>query len=90
MPPLELTRVTRDSASLADLRARVGLSRTEMSELLGVHRTMWARIEMGERSLRPELCRRWPAPSRVSEDEVGGHLSAAGADERAHTPSRQS
>jgi transcriptional regulator with XRE-family HTH domain len=49
--PLELTTVTRSSATLADLRARAGVSKTDLAARLGMHRTMWDRVERGERRL---------------------------------------
>ncbi len=67
---LELTTATRDTATIADLRARVGLSRTDLAGLLGIHRTMWARIELGNRRLRPELMSEVARVLEVSEDEV--------------------
>lgn len=51
--PLELTTVTRATATLADLRARAGVSMTDLADRLGMHRTMWDRIERGERGLSP-------------------------------------
>lgn len=68
--PLELTTATRATATIADLRARVGLSRTDLAELLDIHRTMWARIEQGSRRLRPELVSEVAGALEVSEDEV--------------------
>lgn len=67
---LELTTATRATATIADLRARVGLSRTDVAELLGIDRSMWARIEQGNRRLRPELVSEVAGALEVSEDEV--------------------
>ncbi len=70
MDLLELTTATRATATIADLRARVGLSRTDVAELLGIDRSMWARIEQGTRRLRPELVSEVAGALEVSEDEV--------------------
>jgi transcriptional regulator with XRE-family HTH domain len=48
---LDLTSSTLEAATLADLRARVGLSKTEISVRLGIRRHTYDRIERGVRAL---------------------------------------
>jgi transcriptional regulator with XRE-family HTH domain len=48
---LDLTSTTLEAATLADLRARVGLSKTEISLRLGMRRHTYDRIERGVREL---------------------------------------
>jgi transcriptional regulator with XRE-family HTH domain len=52
---LELTSTTLDQATLADLRARVGLSKTEISSRLKLQRHTYDRIERGARDLEAEI-----------------------------------
>lgn len=52
--PLALTSTTLKRATLADLRARVGLSKTELSSRLGLQRHTYDRIERGVRQLEPQ------------------------------------
>jgi transcriptional regulator with XRE-family HTH domain len=51
---LELTSTTLERATLADLRARVGLSKTEISARLGLQRHTYDRIERGARDLEAD------------------------------------
>ncbi len=62
--PLELTTATRATATIADLRARVGLRRTDLAGLLGIHRTMGSH-RTGE-------------PSPQAGADVGGGSGARG------------
>ncbi len=51
---LALTSTTLKRATLADLRARVGLSKTELAGRLGLQRHTYDRIERGVRQLEPQ------------------------------------
>ena len=53
--PLELTTVTAETATLADLRARRGLTKTELAAQLGVPRHRYERVERGVRTLEEPL-----------------------------------
>lgn len=52
---LELMSATLRTATLADLRARTGLSKTDISARLQLERHTYDRIERGARQLEPEL-----------------------------------
>jgi transcriptional regulator with XRE-family HTH domain len=71
--PLELTTATRDTATLADLRARAGVSKTDLADRLGLDRTTWERVERGERGLRPDVAE---AVAEVLAVEPGEVLAA--------------
>ncbi|HET7486481.1 MAG TPA: helix-turn-helix transcriptional regulator [Acidimicrobiales bacterium] len=52
--PLALTTATPRTATLADLRARAGVTKTELAARLGIARSTWDFIERGGRTLRPD------------------------------------
>ena len=54
LDPLALTTATSRTATLADLRARAGVTKTELASRLGIARSTWDLIERGTRKLRPE------------------------------------
>jgi transcriptional regulator with XRE-family HTH domain len=53
LDPLDLTTATVETATLAELRARVGLTKTELAQRLGLARSTWDLIERGTRTLQP-------------------------------------
>lgn len=78
---LDLTTTTLERAGLADLRARVGLSKTEISARLGMARHTVDRIERGVRELEP-------ATAEALADVLGVDTAAVGAAyERGRRPS---
>jgi transcriptional regulator with XRE-family HTH domain len=53
--PLALTTATSATATLADLRARAGLSKSALAARVGLGRYMWDQIERGKRALQPDV-----------------------------------
>lgn len=74
---LELTSVTLRTATMTDLRARAGFTKTELANELDLRRHTYDRIERGVRQLEPELFPRLAAVLGVSERTVAGALRRA-------------
>lgn len=53
--PWALTTARARTATVADLRARAGITKTDLARRLGIARSTWDLIERGDRQLRPEL-----------------------------------
>ncbi len=70
LTPLELTYITAKTATLADLRARVGLSKTEVAAELGVARHLYDRIERGLRELESALAGRLAEILQVPQTKI--------------------
>ena len=68
--PLDLMGVTPATATLAQLRARIGLSRSEVAAELGISRKSYDSIERGGARLRPNVGSELAALLRLSKDEV--------------------
>lgn len=51
--PLALTTATPATVTLADLRARAGLTKSALATRVGLGRYMWDQIERGKRTLQP-------------------------------------
>ncbi len=64
--PLALTRVTPATATLADLRARAGLSKSSLAGRVGLGRYMWDQVERGKRTLQPDVASKVAAALGVS------------------------
>ena len=71
---LELTSVTMRTATLRDLRARAGFTKTELADELDLRRHTYDRIERGAREPEPELLPRLSAVLGVCEPTVAGAL----------------
>ena len=71
---LKLTSATLRSATMTDLRARAGLTKTTLAEALGVRRHTYDRIERGVRQPEPELLPQLASILGVSERIVVGAL----------------
>lgn len=56
--PWELTTITPEVATLADLRSWAGLSQAQLAERAGMVRSTYAALERGELSLRPDITAR--------------------------------
>lgn len=67
---LELTTATAETATLADLRARAGLSKSALATRLGLARSTWDLIERGRRRLQPAIAAAAAAALGVSEEEL--------------------
>jgi len=65
--PLSLTTVTPATATLADLRARAGLSKSALADRVGLGRYMWDQVERGKRTLQPEIAAKVATALGVSE-----------------------
>ena len=76
---LKLTSATLATASLTDLRARVGLTKTELAAQLGIRRHTYGRVERGERELEPELVGALAEALGVGRRTVTGALRRARA-----------
>jgi transcriptional regulator with XRE-family HTH domain len=68
--PLELTTSTLETATLADLRTRAGLTKTAVAENLGLGRSTWDQVERGRRTLQPYVATRLAALLDVSVSQV--------------------
>ncbi len=68
--PLALTRVDPTTATLADLRARAGLTRVETAARLGISSSYLRALERDPRQLRPELAKRLARMLRIPVEEV--------------------
>lgn len=87
---LKLTSVTLRTATMTDLRARAGFTKTELASELDLRRHTYDRIERGVRQLEPELLPRLCAVLGVSERTVAGALRRAqSAAEDAGRPGRR-
>jgi transcriptional regulator with XRE-family HTH domain len=68
--PLDLTTATEATATLADLRARRGLTKAAFAEKVGLTWTTWDAIERGRQPLRPGLVARAATILEVDEDAI--------------------
>lgn len=86
--PLALTTSTARTATLADLRARAGVTKTDLADGLGMARSTWDLIERGGRRLQPETAAAVAEILGVSERTLrqalrrGIDAEAAGQEER--------
>ncbi len=71
---LKLTSATLRTATLTDLRARAGFTKTELAAELGLRRHTYDRIERGVREAEPELVPRLAAALGVSGRTLAGAL----------------
>ncbi len=71
---LKLTSATLRTATMTDLRARTGLTKTGVAQALGVPRHTYDRIERGVRQPEPELLPQLAVLLDVSERTVSGAL----------------
>ena len=71
---LRLTSATLRTATMTDLRARAGLSKTALAAILGLPRHTYNRIERGLRQPEPELVPQLATALGVSERTVTGAL----------------
>jgi len=71
---LELTSATLRTATLTDLRARAGYTKTELASELGVRRHTYDRIERRVREPEPDLVPRLAAVLGVSARTLAGAL----------------
>lgn len=71
---LKLTSATLRTATMTDLRARAGLSKTALAATLGMPRHTYDRIERGVRQPEPELVPQLAAALGVSERTVTSAL----------------
>ena len=79
---LKLTSATLRTATLTDLRARAGFTKTELARELRLRRHTYDRIERGVREPEPELVPRMAAALGVSGRTLASALR------RAHPPGR--
>jgi transcriptional regulator with XRE-family HTH domain len=77
---LKLTSVTLRTATMRDLRARVGVTKTELAAALDLRRHTYDRIERGARDLEPELLPRLAAVLGVTERTLAGAVRRSPAD----------
>ena len=78
---LKLTSVTLRTATMRDLRARVGVTKTELAAALDLRRHTYDRIERGARELEPELAPQLAAILGVTERTLVGALRRSQADQ---------
>lgn len=71
---LKLTTVTLRTATMTDLRARAGFTKTELAEELHLRRHTYDRIERGARTPEPELVPQLARLLAVSERTVATAL----------------
>jgi transcriptional regulator with XRE-family HTH domain len=79
---LKLTSATLRTATLTDLRARAGFTKTELAAELGLRRHTYDRIERGVREPEPELVPRLAAALGVSGRTLAGALRRSQPPER--------
>jgi transcriptional regulator with XRE-family HTH domain len=79
---LKLTSATLRTATLTDLRARAGFTKTELAAELGMRRHTYDRIERGVRQPEPELVPQLAAVLGVAERTVAGALRRSRPPER--------
>ena len=79
---LKLTSATLRTATLTDLRARAGFTKTELAAELGLRRHTYDRIERGVREPEPELVPRLAAALGVSGRTLAGALRRSRPPER--------
>jgi transcriptional regulator with XRE-family HTH domain len=82
--PLDLTSATLETATVADLRVRRGLSKAALAAELGVSPASWDAIERGRRPLRDDLATRAARLLRVDLAELAA-AQRRGLEERLRT-----
>lgn len=68
--PLDLTTATPETSTLADLRARAGVTRSAMAAGLGIARDTWDAMETGRRRLQDRLIDQLAAVLSVTAEQV--------------------